>query len=63
MKIIRKDGIEYEKINRKAINYDKKVCVKLNSTQVDKAIEKSKELDISFAEFIRRSIDLMLNAE
>lgn len=60
MRIIRNDGIEYERNKSKVLNFDKKICVKLNSSQIDKAKEKSEELNISFAEFIRRSIDLML---
>lgn len=63
MRIIRKDGIEYEKNKTKILNYDKKICVKLSSEQIDKAKEKSKELQISFAELIRRGIDTILDQE
>ena len=63
MRVIRKDGIEYEKNRTKALNYDKSICVKLSSIQIEKAKEKSKELQISFAEFIRRGIDAILYEE
>lgn len=60
MKIVRKDGIEYERVKRKNMNYDKKVCIKLSTTQLEEAKEKCQELDISFAELVRRSLDLLM---
>lgn len=63
MKIIRKDGIEYEKNKTKVLNYDKPICVKLSSLQIEAAKEKCKELKISFAELIRRGIDNVINEE
>lgn len=60
MKIVRKDGIEYERVKCKNINYDKKVCIKLSTTQLEEAKEKCQELDISFAELVRRSLDLLM---
>lgn len=58
MKIIRKDGIEYERTKNKNLNYDKRICIKLSSDQLDIAKEKCEELGISFAELVRRSIVL-----
>lgn len=58
MKIIRKDGIEYERTKNKNLNYDKRICIKLSSDQLEIAKEKCEELGISFAELVRRSIIL-----
>lgn len=58
MKIIRKDGIEYERTKNKNLNYDKRICIKLSSDQLEIAKEKCEELGISFAELVRRSIVL-----
>lgn len=58
MKIVRKDGIEYERTKNKNLNYDKRICIKLSSDQLEIAKEKCKELGISFAELVRRSIVL-----
>ena len=58
MKIIRKDGIEYERTKNKNLNYDKRICIKLSSDQLEIAKKKCEELGISFAELVRRSIVL-----
>lgn len=58
MKIIRKDGIEYERTKNKNLNYDKRICIKLSSDQLEIAKKKCEELGISFAELVRRSIIL-----
>lgn len=58
MKIVRKDGIEYERTKNKNLNYDKRICIKLSSDQLEIAKEKCEELGISFAELVRRSIIL-----
>ena len=58
MKIVRKDGIEYERTKNKNLNYDKRICIKLSSDQLEIAKEKCEELGISFAELVRRSIVL-----
>lgn len=58
MKIIRKDGIEYERTKNKNLNYDKRICIKLSSDQLEIAKNKCEELGISFAELVRRSIVL-----
>lgn len=63
MKIVRKDGIEYERIKSKNLNYDKRLCIKLSSDQLEIAKEKCEELGISFAELVRRSIALFLSEE
>lgn len=61
MKIIRKDGIEYERTKNKNLNYDKRICIKLSSNQLEIAKEKCEELGISFAELVRRSIVLYVS--
>lgn len=61
MKIIRKDGIEYERTKNKNLNYDKRICIKLSSDQLEIAKKKCEELGISFAELVRRSIVLYVS--
>lgn len=63
MKIVRKDGIEYERTQRKSLNYDKKLCIKLSTSQYEQSKKKCKEFGISFAQLVRDGIDYMCQLE
>ena len=63
MKIVRKDGIEYERTKHKIRKYEKKVCIKISTEQQIKAKERCEQLKISFNELVRKGIDMFLNKE
>lgn len=59
MKILRKDGIEYERTKTKNLNYDKKICIKLSTTQYEEAKKMGEDIGISFAELVREGLKLV----
>lgn len=63
MEIVRKDGIKYERVKKKDVKYDKRLCIKLNSKQLELAKVRCEELNISFAELVRRSLNETLGEE
>lgn len=62
MKIIRKDGIVYER-KEKAKNYDKQIGVRINSNDLEILKEISKRKGIHFTKLCRKAIENYIETE
>lgn len=56
MKIVRKDGIVYEKRPR-VINNDVKICIRINKDLLNQFREKSKKVGIPYSKLLRKYME------